>query len=162
MKIHEIERHQTHPEHLEITLYLDPDLLWFKGHFAVQPLLRRCTTRLGDALRYHPDGTGLPFSQHSECEVCGPAVAGQHGDADPDWHPARQMLSFSYQRHAGSERHTASSGKIRLSVTFRPCVLIPCYNHGAMMAAVLARLAPFDLPCRWLTMVEEHAPHRRT
>lgn len=34
-----------------------------------------------------------------------------------------------------------------MSVTFRPCVLIPCYNHGAMMAAVLARLAPFDLPC---------------
>ncbi|WP_417653564.1 glycosyltransferase, partial [Escherichia coli] len=22
-----------------------------------------------------------------------------------------------------------------------------CYNHGAMMASVLARLAPFDLPC---------------
>lgn len=34
-----------------------------------------------------------------------------------------------------------------MSVTFRPCVLIPCYNHGAMMASVLARLAPFDLPC---------------
>lgn len=34
-----------------------------------------------------------------------------------------------------------------MSVTFRPCVLIPCYNHGAIMAAVLARLAPFDLPC---------------
>lgn len=34
-----------------------------------------------------------------------------------------------------------------MSVTFRPCVLIPCYNHGVMMASVLARLAPFDLPC---------------
>lgn len=34
-----------------------------------------------------------------------------------------------------------------MSVTFRPCVLIPCYNHGAMIASVLARLAPFDLPC---------------
>ena len=33
-----------------------------------------------------------------------------------------------------------------MSVTFRPCVLIPCYNHGAMMASVLARLAPCDLP----------------
>lgn len=30
---------------------------------------------------------------------------------------------------------------------FRPCVLIPCYNHGAMMPCVLARLAPFGLPC---------------
>ena len=34
-----------------------------------------------------------------------------------------------------------------MSVTFHPCVLIPCYNHGAMMANVLSRLTPFGLPC---------------
>ncbi|WP_172728685.1 glycosyltransferase family 2 protein [Kluyvera cryocrescens] len=34
-----------------------------------------------------------------------------------------------------------------MSLTFYPCVLIPCYNHGAMMADVLARLRPFHLPC---------------
>ena len=34
-----------------------------------------------------------------------------------------------------------------MSLTYSPCVLIPCYNHGAMMARVLARLAPFQLPC---------------
>ena len=39
MKIHEIERRQPDATHLEIDLYLDPALLWFKGHFAVQPLL---------------------------------------------------------------------------------------------------------------------------
>lgn len=39
MKIPEIERREPGPGYLEITLYLDPDLLWFKGHFAVQPLL---------------------------------------------------------------------------------------------------------------------------
>ena len=33
-----------------------------------------------------------------------------------------------------------------LSTAFSPCVVIPCYNHGAMMASVLARLAPFNLP----------------
>jgi len=33
-----------------------------------------------------------------------------------------------------------------LSAEFKPCVVIPCYNHGATMAAVLARLAPFNLP----------------
>lgn len=27
------------------------------------------------------------------------------------------------------------------------CVVIPCYNHGAMMASVLTRLQPFGLPC---------------
>lgn len=34
-----------------------------------------------------------------------------------------------------------------MSVKLSPCVVIPCYNHGAMMAQVLARLAPFTLPC---------------
>ena len=36
-----------------------------------------------------------------------------------------------------------------MSVTttaFRPCVVIPCYNHGATMAVVLKRLQPFALP----------------
>lgn len=34
-----------------------------------------------------------------------------------------------------------------MSVKLSPCVVIPCYNHGAMMAQVLTRLAPFNLPC---------------
>lgn len=34
-----------------------------------------------------------------------------------------------------------------VSAAFSPCVVMPCYNHGAMMAQVLARLAPFGLPC---------------
>ncbi|BEE08104.1 glycosyltransferase family 2 protein [Aeromonas dhakensis] len=28
-----------------------------------------------------------------------------------------------------------------------PCILIPCYNHAGPLAAVLARLAEFELPC---------------
>ena len=34
-----------------------------------------------------------------------------------------------------------------MSLTFSPCVLIPCYTHGAMMSGVLDRLQPFNLPC---------------
>ena len=34
-----------------------------------------------------------------------------------------------------------------MPLAFSPCVLIPCYNHGAMMPRVLARLRPFGLPC---------------
>lgn len=30
------------------------------------------------------------------------------------WQETRQLLTFSYQRHDGDARHTASSGKIRL------------------------------------------------
>lgn len=34
-----------------------------------------------------------------------------------------------------------------MPLTVTPCVVIPCYNHGATMAAVLSRLQPFGLPC---------------
>ena len=34
-----------------------------------------------------------------------------------------------------------------MPLDFSPCMLIPCYNHGAMMPRVLARLQPFGLPC---------------
>ena len=30
---------------------------------------------------------------------------------------------------------------------FSPCLIIPCYNHGATMADVVSRLQPFELPC---------------
>ena len=32
------------------------------------------------------------------------------------------------------------------ATAFCPCVVIPCYNHGATMAVVLKRLQPFALP----------------
>ncbi|MDL4443343.1 glycosyltransferase family 2 protein [Klebsiella michiganensis] len=34
-----------------------------------------------------------------------------------------------------------------MPLNFSPCVLIPCYNHGAMMSRVMARLQPFGLHC---------------
>ncbi len=30
---------------------------------------------------------------------------------------------------------------------FSPCLIIPCYNHGAMMARVLENLRPLGLTC---------------
>jgi predicted LPLAT superfamily acyltransferase len=33
------------------------------------------------------------------------------------------------------------------SAPFSACLIIPCYNHGAMMANVLENLRPFGLPC---------------
>ena len=36
---HEIERRQPQADRVEIVLSLDPALFWFRGHFAVQPLL---------------------------------------------------------------------------------------------------------------------------
>ncbi|MBS0975226.1 glycosyltransferase family 2 protein [Serratia rubidaea] len=34
-----------------------------------------------------------------------------------------------------------------LNHEFRPCLLVPCFNHGAMMADVLDQLAGYQLPC---------------
>lgn len=34
-----------------------------------------------------------------------------------------------------------------MSLSYFPCVVIPCYNHGAMMSRVLSRLEPLALPC---------------
>lgn len=33
------------------------------------------------------------------------------------------------------------------SAPFSPCLIIPCYNHGPMMAGVLNKLSSFGLPC---------------
>lgn len=34
-----------------------------------------------------------------------------------------------------------------LSDVFRPCIIIPCFNHGATMADVIARIQPCKLAC---------------
>ena len=59
MKPHEIERHQAQPHQIQIDLYLDPTLFWFRRPAAAPG---RCADRLGDALRYHPTRARLAFS----------------------------------------------------------------------------------------------------
>ncbi len=36
---HEIERLQTQSNQIDIVFSLEPELFWFQGHFAIQPLL---------------------------------------------------------------------------------------------------------------------------
>ena len=105
MKIPEIERRQTQPEKLEIILHLDAALFWFQGHFAVQPLMHYATTLLAPGYRFHSIQNG---------KFQAPLLPATTVTLVLEWHAERQMLTFSYQRHAGAERHTASSGKIRL------------------------------------------------
>ncbi|WP_198019636.1 glycosyltransferase family 2 protein [Pseudogulbenkiania sp. MAI-1] len=45
-------------------------------------------------------------------------------------------------------------------MSFSPCLVIPCYNHGRSMAAVLARLTPFGLPV-WVVDDGSDAATRR-
>ncbi|MBT2105789.1 ApeI family dehydratase [Enterobacter mori] len=115
MKIHEIKRRQPDATHLEIDLYLDPALLWFKGHFAVQPLLPG-VAQLDWVMDYATTLLALGYRFHSiqNVKFAAPLLPENRVTLLLAWQPERQMLTFSYQRHAGDERHTASSGKIRL------------------------------------------------
>jgi len=115
MKIPEIERHQTQPEKLEIILHLDAALFWFQGHFAVQPLLPG-VAQLDWVMHYATTllAPGYRFHSIQNVKFQAPLLPETTVTLMLEWHAERQMLTFSYQRHAGAERHTASSGKIRL------------------------------------------------
>lgn len=115
MTPHEIERHQAHPQQVEIVLRLDPSLFWFCGHFAVQPLLpgvaqmdwvmHYATTLLAPGWRFH---------SIQNVKFQAPLLPDTTVTLTLIWQEERQMLAFSYQRHDGEGLHTASSGKIRL------------------------------------------------
>lgn len=115
MKPHEIERHQAHPQQVEIVLHLDPSLFWFCGHFTVQPLLpgvaqidwvmHYATTLLAPNWRFH---------SIQNVKFQAPLLPENTVTLALDWQEERQILTFSYQRHDGEARHTASSGKIQL------------------------------------------------
>lgn len=115
MKPHEIERHQAQPHQIQIDLYLDPTLFWFRGHFAVQPLLpgvaqidwvmHYATTLLAPGWRFH---------SIQNVKFQAPLLPETAVTLTVLWQEERQILTFSYQRHDGEARYTASSGKIRL------------------------------------------------
>ena len=112
---HEIGRHQAPPRQAEVVLHLDPALSWVRGHFADQPLLpgvaqldwvmHYATTLLAPGWRFHSVQNvkfQAPLLPEATVTLC---LA---------WDEARQLLTFSYQRHDGEARPVASSGKIRL------------------------------------------------
>lgn len=115
MKIHEIKRHSPQPQQLEIDLYLDPALFWFQGHFAVQPLLPG-VAQLDWVMHYAATLLAPEYHFHSiqNVKFQSPLLPDTTVTLTLNWNVERQMLSFSYQRHDGEHRHTASSGKIRL------------------------------------------------
>lgn len=115
MKIHEIERYQAQPQNLEIVLHLDPALFWFQGHFAVQPLLPG-VAQLDWVMHYATTLLAPDYRFHSiqNVKFQAPLLPNTIVTLTLNWNAERQILTFSYQRHDGLERHTASSGKIRL------------------------------------------------
>ncbi|ENT4822267.1 TPA: beta-hydroxyacyl-ACP dehydratase [Citrobacter farmeri] len=112
---HEIERHQAHPQQIEVILHLDPSLFWFSGHFAVQPLLPG-VAQMDWVMHYATTllAPGWRFRSIQNVKFQAPLLPENTVTLTLSWQEARQLLTFSYQRHDGDARHTASSGKIRL------------------------------------------------
>ena len=115
MKPHEIERHQAQPQQVEIVLHLDPSLFWFRGHFAVQPLLLG-VAQIDRVMHYATTllAPGWRFHSIQNVKFQAPLLPENTVTLALNWQEERQILTFSYQRHDGEARHTASSGKIRL------------------------------------------------
>lgn len=115
MKPREIERHQTSPGQVSIVLHLDPALFWFQGHFSVQPLLPG-VAQLDWVMHYAGEllAPGFRFHSIQNVKFQSPLVPGNTLTLALTWQEEKQTLTFSYQRHDGEARHTASSGKIRL------------------------------------------------
>ncbi|WP_392454483.1 hydroxymyristoyl-ACP dehydratase [Edwardsiella piscicida] len=115
MKPHEIKRLQTPNGEMAIELYLDPTLFWFQGHFAIQPLLPG-VAQLEWVMHYATTllAPGFHFHSIQNVKFQAPLLPGTTVTLVLNWLQAKQMLSFSFQRHQGEMRHTASSGKIQL------------------------------------------------
>ncbi|WP_330984128.1 MULTISPECIES: hydroxymyristoyl-ACP dehydratase [Enterobacterales] len=115
MKPREIERLQAQPQELAVVLHLDPDLLWFQGHFDVQPLLPG-VAQLDWVMHYATTllAPGFRFHSIQNVKFQAPLLPETTVTLTLSWLAKKQLLSFSYQRHEGELRHTASSGKIRL------------------------------------------------
>lgn len=111
----EISCQQTGAGEVEITLRLQADLFWFKGHFASQPLLPG-VAQLDWVMQYASRllAPGYRFHSIQNVKFQAPLLPGNCVTLTLNWLEARQVLAFRLQRHDGDVRHTASSGKIRL------------------------------------------------
>ncbi|AGB76893.1 3-hydroxymyristoyl/3-hydroxydecanoyl-(acyl carrier protein) dehydratase [Enterobacteriaceae bacterium strain FGI 57] len=111
----EISCQHTGAGEAEIVLHLPATLFWFKGHFAVQPLLPG-VAQLEWVMHYASRLLTPDYRFHSiqNVKFQAPLLPENRVTLTLTWLEARQVLAFRYQRHDGDARHTTSSGKIRL------------------------------------------------
>ena len=111
----EISRPQLSEDQAEVVLHLDADLFWFQGHFPVQPLLPG-VAQLDWVMHYATTllAPGFRFHSIQNVKFQAPLLPENTVTLSLRWQEEKQILTFSYQRHDGEARHTASSGKIRL------------------------------------------------
>ena len=114
MKPRELTAPQMQSDTLSVALSLDPALFWFKGHFAVQPLLPG-VAQLDWVMHYATYlAPGYFFSGIQSVKFQSPLLPENVVTLNLTWRADKQLLAFSYQRHDGDRLTTASSGKIQL------------------------------------------------
>ena len=114
MKPRELTPPQIQTDTLSVVLSLDPALFWFRGHFAVQPLLPG-VAQLDWVMHYATYlAPGLQFGGIQSVKFQSPLLPENVVTLNLAWRADKQLLTFSYQRHDGDARTTASSGKIQL------------------------------------------------
>jgi 3-hydroxymyristoyl/3-hydroxydecanoyl-(acyl carrier protein) dehydratase len=115
MKPIELCRYPSEPHQREISLYLDPALSWFMGHFDVQPLLP-AVAQIDWVMSYAAEIAG------SEWRFCGidkvkfqlPLLPNNRVLLKLNWNEARGLITFSYALLQGQEPRIASHGSIKL------------------------------------------------
>lgn len=115
MKPREMARQSISPTEVAVVLHISPDLAWFKGHFAVQPLLPG-VAQLDWVMGYASAllAPGFRFHSIQNVKFQAPLLPGNTVSLTLRWQAAQQTVTFVYERLDGDARHAASSGKIRL------------------------------------------------
>ncbi|WP_127960180.1 hydroxymyristoyl-ACP dehydratase [Serratia microhaemolytica] len=115
MKPNNVTHQQITPNQYQLQFVLEPELFWFRGHFAIQPLLPG-VAQLDWVMHYAGQllAPGFRFHSIQSVKFQAPLLPNDQINLTLIWQPARELLSFNYQRHQGTVQQTASSGKIRL------------------------------------------------
>ncbi|MGC6389255.1 hydroxymyristoyl-ACP dehydratase [Ewingella sp. S1.OA.A_B6] len=115
MKPTELCRHPSEPHQMEISLYLDPALSWFTGHFDVQPLLPG-VAQIDWVMSYATEltGSGWQFSGIDKVKFQLPLLPNSRVLLKLNWNEARGLMTFSYALLQDQESRIASHGSIKL------------------------------------------------
>lgn len=151
-----------------LTFPLPADLLWFQGHFPRAALLPGIA-QLHWAVQFAQQhlAPGRQPARIQSLKFQSPLVPGDSVTLRLQWDETAGRLAFDYSR----DGTPVSSGRLVLSpkeipsatpvspepispapATCSPaeklscCIVIPCYNHGFTLPAVLRALAPLSLP----------------
>lgn len=117
MKPIELSRYQSETHLMTVSLYLDPTLFWFAGHFDVQPLLPG-VAQLDWVMHFAKElvGEEWRFKGIQSVKFQLPLLPEHKVQLHLDWNGTKEVLSFRYTLDNNDDQHAiiASQGKIKL------------------------------------------------